>query len=139
MQIVHGLFFVVGQRSKARAFAVFQKRLYFIQSRQYNRGFFLLVFTHNACGTVRLFNALFDRIQVGKGKFHIDCFDIVGRIYFIGDVHNVVVVEAAHHVRQNADFAYMRQKLISQPFSFRRAFYQTGNIDEFDGSRNTPF
>ena len=52
-----------------------------------------------------------------------------------GDVHDVVVLEAAHHVRDRVDFADMRQKLIAQALALRGAGHQARDIDELHRGR----
>ena len=51
-----------------------------------------------------------------------------------GNVHDVLVDEAAHHIDDAIGFANGGEKLVAQPLAFRRAGNEPGNIHElYDG------
>ncbi len=70
-------------------------------------------------------------IQVRQRQFGIDNLNVVSRIHFVINVDDVVVFKAANHVADSFGFTDVRQELVTQTFAFGRAFYQTGNVDEF--------
>jgi hypothetical protein len=49
-----------------------------------------------------------DGIEIGERKFRVDDFDVIERLDAAGDVHDVVVFETAHDVRDRIRFADMR-------------------------------
>ena len=77
-------------------------------------------------------------VQVGERQLGVDNVNIVSRIHFIVNVDDVVVFEAAHHVTDSFGFADVGQKLVAQAFTFRRAFNEACDINEFHrGRQNT--
>ncbi len=52
-------------------------------------------------------NALFDRIKICEHKLGGDRFDIADGINRSGDVMNVSILEAADHLNDGIDFAYV--------------------------------
>jgi hypothetical protein len=42
------------------------------------------------------------------------------------------ILEAAQHMDDRIHFADVGEELIAQPFAFRRAAHQAGNVDEFE-------
>ena len=51
---------------------------------------------------------------------------------------DVAVVEAGQYVDDGVRVADVGEELVAQSFAFRRAFDQSGDIDDFDGGRNHP-
>lgn len=72
-------------------------------------------------------------VQVRQRQLGVDDVDVFGRIDLVVDVNDVVVLEAAHHVADGFGFADVGQELVAQTFTFRRAFHQAGDVDEFHG------
>jgi hypothetical protein len=60
----------------------------------------------------------FDAVEVREREFHVDDFDVVGRVYDIGDVDDVVVLEAAYDVCNRVGFANVGEEFIAEAFAF---------------------
>ena len=54
----------------------------------------------------------------------------------VGDVHDVLVGEAAHHLDDGVDFADVLQELVAQALTLRGALHQAGDIHELEGRGN---
>ncbi len=52
------------------------------------------------------------------------------------DMGDVVVLEAAQHMRHGIDFADIGQELVAQAFALGGAAHQAGDVDEGDAGRN---
>ena len=52
-----------------------------------------------------------------------------------GDVHDVVVLEAAHDVRDRVGLADVREELVAEAFALRGAGDEPGDVDELDRRR----
>ena len=74
-------------------------------------------------------------VEVGQRQLGIDNLDVVSRIHFVINVDDVVVFKAAYNVADRFGFTDVGQELVTQTFAFGRAFYQTGNVDEFHRCR----
>ncbi len=55
-----------------------------------------------------------------------------------GDVHDVVVLEAAHDVRDRVDFADVREELVAEAFALRCAGDEAGDVDELHRRSESP-
>ena len=53
-----------------------------------------------------------------------------------GDVDDVVVVEAAHDVRDRVGLADVGEELVAQALALRRAGDEPGDVDELDDGRH---
>ena len=62
-------------------------------------------------------------------------FDVRERIDLFRDVNHVLVLEAAHDVRDRVGFADVGEELVAEAFALRRAGDQSGDVDEFDHRR----
>ena len=80
-------------------------------------------------------NRAFTGVEVGQRQLGVDDVDIVSRIHFVIHVDDVVVFEAANNVANRFGFADVGQELVTQAFTFRCAFYQARDVDEFHGGR----
>ncbi|CQC00352.1 Uncharacterised protein [Salmonella enterica subsp. enterica serovar Typhimurium str. DT104] len=69
-------------------------------------------------------------IEVSQRQFGIDNINIFCRVYFTRHMDDIVVLKAANHVTDSFSFTDIGQELVTQPFAFGRAFYQTGDIHE---------
>ena len=81
---------------------------------------------------------VFDRFEVLELQLGVDDAFVahgVDRAVHMGDV---AVVEAAQYVDDGVRVADVGEELVAQSFAFRRAFDQSGDIDDFDGGRNHP-
>ncbi len=83
-------------------------------------------------------DGLFDRRQVGQRQFGADGFNVGDRVDLAGDVDDIVVVEAAHHVDDGIGLADVGQELVAEAFTLAGAGHQTGDVDEFDDGRLNP-
>jgi hypothetical protein len=68
-----------------------------------------------------------------------DYFNVSNWIDGRTDVMDVAIFETAHHLHNRVHFADVMEELIPQPFTFARAFDQTGNINEFNGGWDNLF
>jgi hypothetical protein len=80
--------------------------------------------------------ALLHALQVGERELGVDDLDVGQRIDPAGDVHDVVVLEAAHHVRDRVDLADVREELVAEAFTLRCALDDAGDVDELDRRRH---
>ena len=55
---------------------------------------------------------------------------------FARDVHDVVVHEAAHEMRDRMRLANVREELVAEPLALRRAFDEARDVDELDDGRH---
>ena len=76
------------------------------------------------------------RCQVGERQLGVDDLDVGQRIDAAGDVHDVVVLEAAHHVRDRIGLADVREELVAEALALRGAGHQAGDVDELDRRRH---
>ena len=83
-----------------------------------------------------LLDLLLNDGEVRESQFRIDDFNVGRRIHFAGHVNNVVVLKAADDVGNGVALTDVGEELIAQAFALARAGNQTGDVDEFDSSRN---
>ena len=57
------------------------------------------------------------------------------RVDLAGDVDDVVVLEAAHHVGDRVDLADVGEELVAEALALRRAGDEAGDVDELDRGR----
>ena len=88
------------------------------------------------CLFLQRLDALFQALQIGQHQFGFDRLGIADRIDFAFDMGDVVVFEAAQHMGDGIHFADIGKELVAQPFAFRRAAHQAGNVDEADACGN---
>jgi hypothetical protein len=77
-----------------------------------------------------------DRLHVGEQQLGVDGFDIAERVDAVGDVGDVIVLEAAHYLGDGVGFADVPEKLVAEPFPFRRPGDQPGDVDKFHRRRD---
>ena len=63
----------------------------------------------------------------------MDNFYVADWVNFVVDVNYVLVFKNPDYVGNGVNFTDVGQKFISQTFALRGAFYQPGNVIEFDG------
>ena len=81
---------------------------------------------------------LVDSGQVRQRQLGVDRLDIGYCVDLAGDVNDVVVLEAANHVRNRVSLANGRQELIAEALPLRCAGDQSGDVHEFNRSgKNT--
>ncbi len=71
--------------------------------------------------------------EIGERELGVDRLDVGDRIDPSGDVHDVVVLEAAHDMRDRIGLADRGQKLVAQSLALRRPGNEPGDIDELHG------
>ncbi len=76
---------------------------------------------------------LLDGFQVSQGQLGVDHLDVGRRVYLVGDVDDVAVFEAAHHVGNGVGLADVGQELVAQAFTLGSTGHQPGNVHEFHG------
>jgi hypothetical protein len=123
--------FFVGQLQAAGRLGFIQMRQQLIVDGDQLLG--LLVAGARLLGVARL--GLFHRSQIGQGKLGADHFDVGDRIDATRHMHDVFILEAAHHIDDGVGLADVGQKLVAQTLALRRPGDQTGNVDEFDDGR----
>ena len=79
--------------------------------------------------------AALDGVEVGQRQLGVDDVDVASGSMRPGDVHDVVVLEAAHHVRDRVRLADVRQELVAEPLALRGARDEPGDVDELDRGR----
>ena len=84
-------------------------------------------------GLLRALQAALDGVEIGERQLGVDHFDVVERLDAARDVHDVVVFEAAHDVRDRVGLANVRQELVAEAFALGSAGDQAGDVDELDG------
>lgn len=84
-------------------------------------------------GTGNALQLLLAAVEVGHDQFEVDDLDITLGVDAVGDVDDVLVFEAAHHVGDGVGLADVGEELVAQAFTFRCARHQAGDIDEFHG------
>jgi len=72
-------------------------------------------------------------VEVGEDQFQIDDFDIAPGVDAVGDVNDVVILEAAHHVGDGVGLADVGEELVAQAFTLGGTGDQAGDVDEFHG------
>ena len=98
----------------------------------------LLVALGGLCG---LLHPAVHHLQIGHDELQIDGLDVAQRIdgHVLAGVghhmHDVLVVEAAHHMDDGVGAADVLQKLIAKARALRRALYQTRDVHELDDGR----
>ena len=79
---------------------------------------------------------LFDDLEIRQRELGVDDFDVVARGDAVRHVHDVVVLETAHDVRDRVGLANVREKLVAETLAFRGARDQACDVDEFHRGRN---
>ena len=123
----------VSQRHRAGGLAFIQDGLKLFQHSNQLSGFFV----STLLGLLApLLDLLLNDGEVRESQFRIDDFNVGRRIHFAGHVNNVVVLKAADDVGNGVALTDVGEELIAQAFALARAGNQTGDVDEFDSSRN---
>src|SRR5690606_8940126 len=131
MEALDQLLLVIGQVLHQRAgwFALAEMRDEFLQQRLLGYSFLVA-----ALGVTRYaLQLLLATVEVREDQFQIDNLDIALGVDAIGDVDDIVVIEATHHVGDGVGFADVGQELVAQAFTLGGAFNQAGNIDKLHG------
>ena len=92
-------------------------------------------------GLGRLLHPAVHHLQIGHDQLQIDGADIAQRVHrhvLAGvrhHVHDVLVVEAAHHMDDGVGAADVLQKLVAKSRALTGALHQTRDVHEFDDRR----
>ena len=81
-------------------------------------------------------DAPFQAVQIGQHQFGLDRFGVADRIDAAFDMGDVVVLEAAQHMRDGVDFADIGEELVAEAFAFGGAAHQARDVDEGDARGN---
>ena len=83
-----------------------------------------------------LLQPLLDGLQVGQHQFGRHDLDVPHRVNVPGDVDNVRVLEAAHHVDERVHLADVAEELVAEALAVGGAFHQAGDVHELKGRRD---
>ena len=75
-------------------------------------------------------NALLEALEVAQQQFGLDHFGVGDRIDLVGDMLDIVILEAAQDVDDRVDFADVAEELVAEAFALGRALHQPGDVDE---------
>ena len=75
-------------------------------------------------------DALLEAFEVGQQQFGLDHFGVGDGIDLVGDMLDVVILEAAQDVDDGVDLADVAEELVAEPFALGRAFDEPGDVDE---------
>ena len=89
-------------------------------------------------GTGDALQLLLAAVEVGHDQLEVDDLDIALGIDAVGDVDDVLVLEAAHHMGDGIGLADIGEELVAQAFTLRGAGDEAGDVDELHGGRNHP-
>ena len=81
---------------------------------------------------------LVDGGEVGQRELGVDRLDVGDRVDLARDVHDVLVDEAAHDVRDRVGLADVGEELVAQALALRRAGDEARDVDELDRRRHHP-
>ena len=132
VQLLQDVGLALGQHDGARRLAVLERRQQHLQGVAARDGRLVV-------GLRRLLRSLMDllhRVQVREHELGVDDLDVVQRIDLARDVHDVVVHEAAHEVRDRMRLANVREELVAQPLALRCALDEARDVDELDDGRH---
>ena len=110
----------------AHRLGVVQSRLALFQNRHLLDGFFVT----RAGDFAHAMNGFFNSGQIGQAQLGLNDFDVCNRVHLVGDVDDVVVFKAAHHVDDGVGFTDVRQKFVAQAFARAGTSHQAGNVHE---------
>ena len=69
-------------------------------------------------------------LLIGQAQLGVDHFYIRQGVDLARHVHDVFVLEAAHHLGNGVGLAYVGQELVAQPLALGGALHQAGDIHE---------
>ena len=78
----------------------------------------------------RLVEALLHRVEILERELGLDGLDVGDRVDLVLDVQDVVVLEAAHDLRDRVALADVREEGVALAFALARAADQTRDVDE---------
>ena len=91
-----------------------------------------------SCGFVKLciflcfLNLAFHNFHIAEKKFGIYGVNIVCRIDFSVDMHDVIVFEAAYNMHNSLNLANVTEELVTETLALGGAFYKTCDIAELN-------
>ncbi len=131
-ETAHDLQVVIAETEAAQRLAFGQVRLDTFQHGLGGDGFLVAALGD----TGQTLDAALDAVEIGQGQLDVDGLDVGGRVDVVGDVDDVVILEATHHVRDGVGLTDVGQELVAQTFALGSASDQTRDVDEFHGGRN---
>ncbi len=91
---------------------------------------FLRVFALALRLLLEVVGPLLEAFEIREHQLRLDGLDVGDRIDAAFDMGDVVVLEAAHDVRDGIDLTNGREELVAEPFALRRALHQPRDVDE---------
>ena len=73
---------------------------------------------------------LVNRLEVGQDQLSFDGGNVAGRVDAPVNVNDVVIFKDAHHFTDGIGLTDRGQELVTKSFTFTRAFYDAGDVDE---------
>ena len=138
VQVVDQFQFFLAEAEAPGGNTVTQYLTEFFQDRQHG-GDLLRRFLVQARHLGSLLVAFVHRLEIGQSQFYVYGLYIAGRVDPVVDVDDIRILETADHMDQDSDLADRGQEAVSQPLALRGTRDQTGDINEFDCSRDNPF
>lgn len=123
-------FLVVAQAQRADGLQTLQAGEHFFTGRNRRLRFFALL---QLAAALQL---LFHRFFVFEYQFQVDRFDVADRIDFAVDVDYVRIFKAAHDMQHRVDAFDRAEERVAFSKPLRRAFDQSGDVDQFDLRRD---
>ena len=81
-------------------------------------------------------DALFEAFEVGQQQLGLDHLGVGDRVDLVGDMLDVVILEAAQDMDDRVDLADVAEELVAEPFALGRALHQPGDVDEAELGRD---
>ena len=75
-------------------------------------------------------------VEISEREFDVDDFNVGNRVDAAGDMGDVVVLEAAHDMRNGIGLANVGEEFIAEAFAFRGARDQARDVDELHARRH---
>jgi hypothetical protein len=79
-----------------------------------------------------------DGLQVGQQELRLHRLDVTLWGHAPLDVHDVLLLKAAHHLDHGVGFADMCQELVAEPLASRGSAHQTRDVHQLQRSRHDP-
>ena len=74
----------------------------------------------------------FHSFKIGQCQFGVDNIDVVLRVDRVGNVDDIVIDEAAHHMGDGVAFTDVGEEFVAKAFALGSAGDEAGNVDEFN-------
>ena len=90
-------------------------------------------------GLARALEAALQMLDIREDELEVDGFDVARRVDRALDMHDVVIVKAAHHVDDRVHLSDMGQELVAQALALARAAHQARDVHELHDRRGGLF